>query len=57
MTNTDFNYFRMREQQERESAERTDDSIAKRVHLDMAERYSKMAQAMPIVPPAAAQTA
>ena len=36
----DIEYYQRRERQEREHAERTDDSIAKRVHLEMAERYS-----------------
>ena len=40
----------MREQQERESAERADDMTAKRVHLDMADRYAKMAQSQPLMP-------
>lgn len=56
MTNIDLNYFRMREQQERESAARADDMTARRVHLDMADRYAKMAQSQPIIP-ARAQTA
>lgn len=36
----DIEYYQRRERQEREHAERTDDSIARRVHLEMAERYS-----------------
>jgi hypothetical protein len=40
----DLEYYRRRERQEREHAARTDDSIARRVHLEMAERYSAMLQ-------------
>lgn len=42
MTNHDLEYYRRREQQERESAERCEDHSARRIHLDMAERYSSM---------------
>lgn len=38
----DIEYYQRRERQEREHAERTDDSIARRVHLEMAERYSSL---------------
>ncbi|NIJ21957.1 hypothetical protein FHS95_003668 [Sphingomonas naasensis] len=38
----DIEYFQRRERQEREHAARTDDSIARRVHLEMAERYSTL---------------
>ena len=40
----DIEYYQRRERQEREHAARTDDSIAKRVHLEMAERYSTLLQ-------------
>ena len=40
----DIEYYRRRERQEREHAARTDDTIARRVHLEMAERYSAMLQ-------------
>jgi hypothetical protein len=40
----DLEYYRRRERQEREHAARADDSIARRVHLEMAERYSAMLQ-------------
>jgi len=40
----DLEYYQRRERQERERAARTDDSIARRVHLEMAERYSAMLQ-------------
>lgn len=42
--NRDIEYYQRREQQERDYAARTDDSIAKRVHLEMAERYSSLLQ-------------
>lgn len=42
MSARDRDYYRMREQQERERAERSDDTPARRVHLEMAERYSAM---------------
>jgi len=42
MTTIDVEYYRRRERQERENAERTQDSIARRVHLEMANRYSAM---------------
>lgn len=48
----DIEYYQRRERQEREHAARTDDSIAKRVHLEMAERYSTLLQT-----PAAAPSA
>jgi hypothetical protein len=40
MTVHDLDYYTRRARQERESAERTQDSIAKRVHQEMAERYA-----------------
>lgn len=40
MTSRDADYYARRAQQERESAARTDDSIARRVHQEMAERYA-----------------
>ena len=40
MTSRDIDYYARRAQQERDSAERTEDRIAKRVHREMAERYA-----------------
>ena len=40
----DLEYYQRRERQEREHAARTNDTIARRVHLEMAERYSAMLQ-------------
>ena len=40
MTTHDLDYYARRAQQERESAERTEDRIAKLVHQEMAERYA-----------------
>lgn len=45
--NRDLEYYERRERQEREHAARTDDMIAKRVHLEMAERYSNLLQNPP----------
>lgn len=52
--NRDVEYYQRRERQEREHAARTDDMIAKRVHLEMAERYLNLLQ-NPAANPAAAQ--
>jgi hypothetical protein len=41
MTKYDIDYYSRRAQQERESAERSEDSIARRVHQEMADRYAK----------------
>jgi hypothetical protein len=40
MSTRDLEYFAKRERQEREHAERADDMTARRVHHEMAERYS-----------------
>ena len=40
MTSCDIEYYSRRVKQERESAERTQDSIARRVHHEMAQRYA-----------------
>lgn len=42
MTTIDVEYYQRRERQERENAERTEDTTARRVHLEMANRYSAM---------------
>lgn len=42
MSVRDLDYFRLREQQERERAERSDDTLARRIHQEMAERYSAL---------------
>lgn len=42
MSERDLDYYRRREQEERLRAERSDDVPARRVHLEMAERYSAM---------------
>ena len=51
MSSHDIDYYARRAQQERESAERTEDSIARRVHQEMAARYNarvaEMAMAQP----------
>jgi len=40
MSARDFEYFTRREREERAHAERADDMTARRVHLEMANRYS-----------------
>ena len=40
MSARDQEYFAKRAQQERDNAERADDMTARRVHQEMAERYS-----------------
>ena len=52
MSAHDLEYYRRREQQERESAERTDDNGARRIHLEMANRYSAMLSETANVTPA-----
>ncbi|WP_213981149.1 hypothetical protein [Sphingomonas sp. dw_22] len=42
MTTIDVEYYRRRERQERENAERADDTMAQRIHLELANRYSAM---------------
>jgi hypothetical protein len=42
MSAQDHDYYRKREIQERERAEQCDDAPARRVHLEMAERYSAL---------------
>jgi hypothetical protein len=44
MHGRDLEYYERRERQEREHAARTDDMIAKRLHLEMADRYSNLLQ-------------
>ncbi len=53
MSNHDLEYYRRREQQERESAERTEDNGARRIHLEMADRYSAMLRDVPAAQSAA----
>jgi hypothetical protein len=40
MTSRDVEYYQRRERQEREHAQRSGDSSARRIHLEMADRYS-----------------
>lgn len=47
----DIEYYQRRERQEREHAARTDDTIARRVHLEMAERYSTLQNVGTRLPP------
>jgi hypothetical protein len=53
MTTRDVEYYRRRERQEREHAERADDKTARRIHLDMANRYSAMLRDVSLIPAAA----
>ena len=50
MTDHDVEYYSRRERQERDSAERTEDMIARRVHREMADRYSAKLREMAAVP-------
>jgi hypothetical protein len=50
MTQPDVDYYGRREQQERESAARCDDHGARRIHLELAERYSSMRRQLIQVP-------
>jgi hypothetical protein len=54
MRGHDIDYYRRREQQERESAARTDDIGARRIHLELAARYSAMIREITISPAQAA---
>ena len=51
MNSRDMEYYARRAQQERRHAERADDKIARRVHLEMAERYAAMVGDSAIVVP------
>lgn len=49
----DRKYYMLRAQQERESAERTEDTAARRVHQAMADRYQQLAAVAEMQPPSA----
>ncbi|QIG78937.1 hypothetical protein [Stakelama tenebrarum] len=56
MRAADQEYYRRRERQERETAERTRDESVRRLHLEMADRYVSLAeQASPPAIPIAAR--
>lgn len=42
LSGRDLEYYQRRERQEREHAARADDAIARRLHLELAERYSTL---------------
>jgi hypothetical protein len=44
LSGRDLEYYQRREREERERAARADDTIARRLHLELAERYSTMLQ-------------
>lgn len=46
MSDTDYEYFRQREQRERSCAERAQDQTARRAHMDMANRYAQRLREM-----------
>jgi len=50
MTSFDMEYYRRRERQEREHAARADDTTARRIHLEMANRYSAMIRDISPIP-------
>lgn len=49
----DFDYFTRRERQERLRAERSKSMIARRIHLEMAERYAAMLENLVLLTTAA----
>lgn len=49
----DLEYYRRRERQERESAERSEDKGPRRIHTEMADRYRELMKKMGQMPPAA----
>lgn len=51
MTHKDIDYYQRRAEQERDSAARTEDTIARRVHQEMAERYSARVSEMATILP------
>lgn len=51
MTMPDYDYYRRREQQERECADRCEEIGARRIHLELAERYAAMVRERRIVQP------
>jgi len=53
MTNRDYEYYARREREERDCAARCDDMTARRVHLEMADRYYAMLQELIAIPPSA----
>jgi hypothetical protein len=55
MTSQDVEYYTRRERQERAHAERADDQTARRVHLEMADRYSAKLQDISAAVPILAQ--
>jgi hypothetical protein len=50
MTTRDVEYYRRRERQERERAEKADDSTARHIHLELAKRYSAMLRDIATIP-------
>jgi hypothetical protein len=40
----DHDYYRRRERQERECAERCEEVVARRIHLELADRYAALAR-------------
>jgi hypothetical protein len=49
MGNRDLEYYARRERQERENAARADDTTARRIHMEMAERYSAKLRENPLM--------
>ncbi|MHA6719204.1 hypothetical protein ACX40Y_07085 [Sphingomonas sp. RS6] len=45
MKSVDTDYYRRREHQERRTANGSDDEMARRLHLELADRYSKLIDA------------
>lgn len=55
MSARDQEYFAKRERQERDYAARADDMTARRVHQEMAERYSARLRDVLVTPPNSVQ--
>jgi hypothetical protein len=51
MTTPDYDYYRRRAQQERETADRCLDHSARHAHLELAERYAAILRDMTAPPP------
>ncbi len=53
MSAKDLDYFAKRERQERENAVRTQDTTARRVHLELADRYAARLREVDVIGTAA----
>jgi hypothetical protein len=53
MSTIDHEYYVKREREERASADRSEDATARRIHLEMADRYSALQQGLDAAAPVA----